>query len=263
MEQLMPTLAECIDLDAHPLASEAYRAQCKHTLDTQGVLTMPGFLTTQAIESVRTEGAQQRHLAYFADSGHNVYLAPSDPAFSAEHPRNRQVVSSKGCIQTDQIPEGSPLHTLYDSPELKAFLCAVLDEQALYEYADDVSSINLHYADEGRELGWHFDNSSFAITLLVQRPQGGGEFEFVRDARDADAGDMNYALVADVLDGKLTPAQLDIEEGTLVLFRGRDALHRVTPTTGAQERMLAVLAYNTEPGIALSKEARLTFFGRL
>jgi len=210
-----PLLTECIDLDAHPLASEAYRAQCKHTLDTQGVLTMPGFLTTQAIESVRTEGAQQRHLAYFADSGHNVYLAPSDPAFSAEHPRNRQVVSSKGCIQTDQIPEGSPLHTLYDSPELKAFLCAVLDEQALYEYAD------------------------------------------------ADAGDMNYALVADVLDGKLTPAQLDIEEGTLVLFRGRDALHRVTPTTGAQERMLAVLAYNTEPGIALSKEARLTFFGRL
>ena len=47
-------------------------------------------------------------------------------------------------------------------------------------------------------------------------------------ARNADADDMNYPLVGD--------------EGSLVLFRGRDALHRVTPITGSRERMLAVLA---------------------
>jgi len=146
---------------------------------------------------------------------------------------------------------------------LRDFLCAVLGESALYEYADALSAINLHYADEGRELGWHFDNSSFAITLLVQRPEGGGVFEYVRDARNADAGDMNYPLVGEVLDGARSVDNVDIDEGTLVLFRGRDALHRVTPTEGARERMLAVLAYNTQPGIALSEEARMTFFGRL
>ena len=37
------------------------------------------------------------------------------------------------------------------------------------------------------------------------------------------------------------------------------SLHRVTPTEGDVTRMLAVLAYNTQPGIALSETARMTF----
>jgi hypothetical protein len=54
-----------------------------------------------------------------------------------------------------------------------------------------------------------------------------------------------------------------MDAGTLVLFRGRDAIHRVTPVQGDTTRMLVVLAYNSEPGIALSESARMTFFGRL
>ena len=40
-------------------------------------------------------------------------------------------------------------------------------------------------------------------------------------------------------------------------------MHRVTPVRGGATRMLAVLAYNTEPGVSLSESARLTFYGRL
>jgi len=47
------------------------------------------------------------------------------------------------------------------------------------------------------------------------------------------------------------------------LFRGRNSMHRVTPVKGCRTRMLAVLAYNIEPGISLSESARLTFYGRL
>ena len=74
---------------------------------------------------------------------------------------------------------------------------------------------------------------------------------------------MNFNEVAEILDGKKTARELTIEIGDLVLFRGRDALHRVTPTIGDTTRMLVVLAYNTEPGIALSESARQTFYGRL
>ncbi|MCP3704490.1 MAG: 2OG-Fe(II) oxygenase, partial [Alteromonas sp.] len=45
--------------------------------------------------------------------------------------------------------------------------------------------------------------------------------------------------------------------------RGRNSIHRVTPTEGDRIRMLVVLAYNTKPGIALSDSARMTFYGRL
>ena len=64
-------------------------------------------------------------------------------------------------------------------------------------------------------------------------------------------------------DGKTPPASLDITPGTLVLFRGRNAMHRVTPTIGKTNRMLVVLAYNEAPDICLSESARQTFFGRL
>jgi hypothetical protein len=40
-------------------------------------------------------------------------------------------------------------------------------------------------------------------------------------------------------------------------------MHRVTPTIGRRTRILVVLAYNTEPGVALSQAARMTFYGRL
>ena len=56
---------------------------------------------------------------------------------------------------------------------------------------------------------------------------------------------------------------MDAEAGTLVFFRGRNSMHRVAPNEGERTRMLAVLAYNSEPGVSLSESARMTFYGRL
>jgi len=260
MEQ---SLADVLNLDRYPLNSAELRAECRGTLDEDGVLVLPGFLTTAAIASLQSEGAENQHLAYYTADSHNIYLSPPDPEYSAEHPRNRQVSSSKGCITTDQIPAGSALRQLYDAPVFREFLCAVLNEAELHPYADPLSSINLHYAGAGQELGWHFDNSSFAITLMIQDPEDGGRFEYVKDVRDADSGDMNYAFSGKVLDGEVPTKTLSMGAGTLVLFRGRNSMHRVTPVKGQRKRMLVVLAYNTEPGISLSESARMTFYGRL
>ena len=98
---------------------------------------------------------------------------------------------------------------------------------------------------------------------MIQSPRDGGVFEYVKDVRDADAGEMNFALCERVLDGDIATEKLSMDAGALVLFRGRNSMHRVTPTIGNRTRMLVVLAYNTEPGIALSESARMTFYGRL
>jgi len=259
----MTKLNDIMDLDQYPLGDDVFRQDCKRTLDKEGALVLPGFLRPDAIESVRLEGEQNQPLAYYTVDDHNIYLTPSDPDFPEDHPRNRRVASSKGCITTDQVPAGSALHVLYESADFRAFLCAVLGEETLHEYADPLSSINLHYAGEGQELGWHYDNSSFAITLMIQNPDDGGVFEYVKDVRDADRGEMNYELSGKVLDGDVKPQQLTIGAGALVLFRGRNSMHRVTPSKGNRTRMLVVLAYNTEPGISLSESARMTFYGRL
>ena len=194
---------------------------------------------------------------------HNVYLTPKDEDFADDHARNRLVTSSKGCITDDLMPQDSPLRTLYNDPVFRDFLCDVLGEEAMHEYSDPLSSINLHFAEKGEELGWHFDNSSFAITLMVQAPEKGGSFEYVSAVRDADSGEMGFEKVDEILDGKTPVKTVEAEAGTLVFFRGRNSIHRVAPNEGDLTRILAVLAYNAEPGVELSEAARMTFYGRL
>ena len=257
------SLETIVDLQRHPLSDEAFRTASRQALDGDGVLMLKGFLREDVLAALVAEAARNEDQAFFATSTHNVYLTPQNPDLGTDHVFNRQVVSTKGCICDDQVEANSPLRMLYDAPEFHSFLCSVLDEAALYPYADPLSSINIHYAPEGKELGWHFDNSEFAITLLLQKPSGGGAYEYIKDLRDAERGEMNFAGVEAALDGDLAPISLDIEPGTLVLFRGRNALHRVTPTKGDITRYLVVLAYNGEPGVALSESARQTFYGRV
>ncbi|MCZ6620148.1 MAG: 2OG-Fe(II) oxygenase [Gammaproteobacteria bacterium] len=259
----MQSLTDVIDAAQYPMEDEGFRNECKRTLDETGALIMHNFVKPPAIATLQREGESHQYLAFYPVNKHNIYLEPPDSRYPADHPRNREVSSSKGCITTDQIPDGSVLRTLYDASEFREFLCAVFEEAELHEYGDVMSSINLHYASEGQELGWHFDNSSFAVTLMIQNAAGGGAFEFVKDVRDADGGTMNYELSGKILDGDVTTNNLAMEAGTLVLFRGRNSIHRVTPVEGNRTRMLAVLAYNTEPGIPLSESARMTFYGRL
>jgi predicted 2-oxoglutarate/Fe(II)-dependent dioxygenase YbiX len=133
----------------------------------------------------------------------------------------------------------------------------------IYPYDDDLSSINIHFAQEGRELGWHFDNSSFAVTLLLQAPEAGGRFEYVAEVRNADAGEMGFDAVDQILAGSSTVDCLHFDPGDLVLFRGRNSIHRVTPTRGRITRMLVVFAFNDQPGIGLSESALETFYGRV
>ncbi len=256
-------LSTIINIDKHPINNSIYRSECKKKLDKDGVLVLSDFLLKGAIDNIYSEAKKQENLAYYCTNKHNVYLEPFDPSFKINHPRNRTVVSSKGCITDDQVPADSYLRSLYNSMNFKEFLCKVLDENALYKYDDELSSINIHYAKETQELGWHFDNSSFAITLLIQKPTSGGVFEYIRDLRGSNSEEKNYDQISDLLDNKFSPQRLKIESGSLVLFRGKNAIHRVTPSEGNLTRVLSVLAYNSEPSIKLTESARMTFFGKL
>jgi len=256
-------LASILNTKSHPIDDLEYRSKCKSMLDQDGVLVLKNFLLSDSIRSILEEAIQQERLAYYCVNEHNVYLEPFDDNYHKSHPRNRTVVSSKGCITDDQVPKGSALRALYDSKDFKEFLCSVLNEESLYKYDDNLSSINIHYAKTGQELGWHFDNSSFAITLLIQKPEAGGEFEYIRDFRNSKNNDNNYDQVLDLISGQCKPKKLAMENGSLVLFRGKDAIHRVTPTVGDRTRILSVLAYNSEPNVKLSETARMTFFGKL
>ncbi len=259
----MKDISDIINLQRYPISDlEGFATECHEKLKEHGSVVLPDFIGPHALKGIKEEAEEKKHLAFFSDKTHTPYLSPLDPDYPIDHPRNRQVVSTKGCITDDQVGENSALRILYDSKKFRQFLCTVLGESALFPYEDPLSSINVHYHKTGQELGWHFDNSSFAITLMIQSAESGGQVEYVKQLRNSEIGDMNFDGVGKVLDGITKPVQLAQTEGALVLFRGRDTIHRVTPNTGNRDRILVVLAYNTEPGISLSEEARLTFYGR-
>ena len=256
-------ISKWVNLKSFPLDSIDFVDKCRQKLSNTGVLLLPQFLLPEALKQTIKEAQARAHLAYFTKNTHNVYLSQPDTSLPDTHVFNRQVKSSKGCITTDQIQSESGLHVIYNNSMFKKFIAHVVQENAIYPYADPLSGINIHYASEREELGWHFDNSSFAITLLLQAPKEGGVFQYVSDLRNTNTEEMNFDGVEAVLNDKASVKTLYMKEGTLVLFRGLNSLHRVTPTIGNRTRILVVLAYNNKADVSLSETARMTFFGRL
>ena len=111
-------------------------------------------------------------------------------------------------------------------------------------------------------MGWHFDNADFVTTLMLRPAEAGGLYEYAPGLRRPE--DEAYDAVARVLDGAREAVRaLDLEAGALVVFRGRYALHRVTPVEGAHSRLLAVLSYDPKPGKMLTEHTRKIFYGRV
>ena len=47
-----------------------------------------------------------------------------------------------------------------------------------------IFGINYNYYQNTQQLGWHFDNASFAYNSRYVRAEKGGEFEYVNSCRD-------------------------------------------------------------------------------
>jgi hypothetical protein len=248
---------------SHPLEDPDFAAGCRAQLEAHGALILRSFFTSEAITLAAQESADLEDAAFYCNARHNVYLTAADPDLPADHPYNRPVISNKGLIADDLIAADSPIREIYEDAALRSFLRAVLDMEAVHPYPDKLSSIVISVAGDGMGLGWHFDTSASSVTMLLQSPIGGGVFEYVPNVRDADAGVMAFEAVDQVLNGCISKRTLDFEPGDLVLFRGRNALHRVTPVEGDTTRSLVIFAFNERADASMSEEALMTFFGRV
>ena len=256
-------LEQNVDLARHPIDDAGYRTTCRNELARTGVLVLARFFTDDAVGRVVDEFSGREDQAFYAGSTHNVWLTDPNPSLGDDHVFNRQVTSTKGLIADDQISDRSALKVVYSDSRFQRFVAEVVGLHQVHPYADPMSSVNMHFQRDGEELGWHFDNSAFAVTAPFQMPESGGVFEYVPALRNSATDDQNYDGVEAVLDGDQAVQQLTLGPGDLVVFRGRDALHRVTPSRGERTRLLAVFAFNEQPGVRLSDSAMTTFYGRV
>ncbi|MER8601721.1 2OG-Fe(II) oxygenase [Mesorhizobium sp. M1339] len=262
------SVADSIDLSRYPInrldtpIGKNFVEKCRARFDETGVLVLEGFLRPGAVEEVRDEVTPLIPLSFARPHRTTVYLKAKAPEFPDDHPRNRTVTTNMNVVAYDQISRDSTIKSLYNYQQLRRFLSAIVGYPQLYPYEDALGSLNVNILGAGQELGWHFDNSDFAVTLLLQAADEGGVFEYLPNARtDQDPG---FEKVNGVLDGGRDEVRiLSQEPGSLVVFRGRYALHRVTPVKGDQPRIIAVLAYDSEPGVQLTEYNRNLLYGRV
>ena len=266
-EDAAAALGELIDLDRYPLqapAAAGYRRMletARRGLAARGACVFEGFLRPAAIARVLAEADPLRSTAFVCGQPHNVYLVPADPALPADHPRNRLVDSAKAILADDEIPAGSPLRRIYGWEGFRRFVREALEIDAMFPFADPLAPININFYGDGQELGWHFDNSKFTVTLMLRQAERGGVFEYAPSIRAESPG--GFARVGRILDGDHGEVlELSQDPGALVLFKGSRSLHRVTPSFGRAPRTIAILSYTSEAGRGLLEHTRMIFYGR-
>ena len=259
----MNNINTIINLKNHPIENIEYKNYCFETLRKKSVLTLENFLNKECLYSIQKEAQLLAGKAFYCSQKHTVLLNQYNESIDREDPLNIEVISDKGCVPHDLIEPNSQLNLLYHSSNFKNFLIRVLDIKNIFPYTDTLSSINYNYYQNEQQLGWHFDNASFAITLMIQSPDKGGVFEYINKGRDYNSNFIDKDFIYSVLNDDVKVKQLVVNPGTLVLFYGRNYLHRVTPVESIKPRILVTLNYNEEDNIKLSENARKTFFGRI
>ena len=147
---------------------------CQDQLRDRGVAQLTGFLTPAAVRHMLALAAQLAAQAWASDQAHTVYFEPADDSAGQDHPRALLQHSAKKAIAYDQIPADAPIRRLYESDDLTAFIAAVLGKQVLYRSADPLDALEIAIFGDGDELGWHFDNSEFSVTVMYQQAEAGG-----------------------------------------------------------------------------------------
>lgn len=233
-------IASLVDTDRWPIDNNALASELNATFVEENIVVMPGFIKESALPALIAECDELAKIAYHTDVNANLDV-----------------------VAYDQFPTDSVIRAIYEWDPLMHFVARVLGEQELFRYADPFGALNLAVMRDGHELGWHFDQTDFVVSIALQPSTDGGYFENVPRIRSAV--DDNAATVAEIRSGK-RPELVRIEPmtpGTLMVFNGRWSYHRVSKVHGTVPRHVALLAYDTKPGTDSNDELKLGRYGRL
>ncbi len=261
---------DVINLDAYPIQDRtspkraALVATLKRELDEKLYVSLPDFYRPDALARAVADAQAARPNAFHNKSRRNCYLhRQGDPSLPEDHPRNVLMDASTRMIAYDLIPDDSPVKLMYHWPAMRQFVAEIVGADTLYDNEDPLQPVNLLCYETGDRSSWHFDSvNAFTMTMMLQAPERGGDFQIVPNARSDD--DQNYDYVGMVVRGECPDDAVSVarQAGSLCIFRGCNSLHRVSPVEGDRMRIMGVFVYEFEPGIKGEPEVNATVYGR-
>ena len=266
------TLEQIVDLRHYPitdLESPAGRAlvdTCRSRFKDGVLCELEAFLRPEAVQAVITQVEACREHAFLSSRRRTAYSAYAPihdeaPATFEEDSAYAKVFR-RHCyyLAFDEFGSGSVLPVLYKNEQFSKFVAAALNVPALYPSADPLMGAPVSLHTPGSEIGWHCDTQEYTVTVMFRTSDEGGIFQYVPQTGPRD---VNYPRVPDLFDGDESLIRsIPIRPGSIVLFRGANTLHRVTPTGGSSYRILSPFHFEQVPGRIYSDEFKRDSFGR-
>ena len=212
-------------------------------LASVGACHFPQFLNPAGLSHCLKEARSLESKAHPSNNDYTPYYREPDDGYPAGHPRNSTVRFAVRYVSRKLIPKDSSLRMLFEGDDLLAFLRKLLPNESLYRYSDDRGSLNYTVMAQDDQLGWHFDACELVASVLLRSAEFGGDFEYIPSARSDK--DQNFPYVESILSGNdKQRLSVNFQPGDMVLFRGRNSLHRVTPIRGETTRLMALMSFD-------------------
>jgi hypothetical protein len=258
--------AAVIDLGRYPIddldgpAGARLLAACRAEIESTGAVNLQGFIRPEAVASLAREASALEPLAFRKDTRRNAYFTADDPSLPGDHPLRAFFPLKMAQLAHDLIPKSALIEQLYRFDALTDFIRRVLGKARLYRMADRFQALNLTYLRAGDLQPWHYDHGEFTVTLLLQAAESGGAFEYAPHLRTPD--DENFARVRALFDGRYEDVRtLARDAGTLTIFRGMYAMHRVTEVAGPLSRITAIFSYDSLPDRVAADDVNVAIYG--
>ena len=188
-DQSALSAANMVDLQRYPIENlndprgARFAEDCRRQFAETGLCALHDFIRPEALAVLANEARSLSDKAYFCRSTHNAYLTGDEDSAAGADVRTRQEETYVGSVAYDLIPEQAALKKLYQWDPLRDFIGKVLGKPRLYRFGDIMGACSINVFRDGGEHGWHFDESEFTVTMMLQPPEQGGAFEYVPKIR--------------------------------------------------------------------------------
>jgi len=260
-------LNDIVDLDTYPInqpSNQKYKdiiSYNKKLLDNNGCCVLKNFIKEESINRMKQEAERKLNKVYWTKDKHNPYFIKDDETLPKDHPKRIFTVRESGYINSDDLEQNSDLNHLHDSDEMLKFVSDCLGVYPLYKWVDPLGKNPYSIMHSGHYFPWHFDGNEFTLSILVQKSEKGGIFEYSPDLRSKD--NENFENVTKVLRGDRGAVKsLDLKPGDLQIFKGRFSMHRVTKIEGKSSRYIALPCYVKDPYRVNKPEHSIQVYGK-